>query len=486
MNNPRESANGNQERAAQILRQELPELAVFSYDERERLLASLQQEIIIGLNRIRQSRPPTEADSGLPAVPYPVDRPKRLELYQCPPQSVLACICGGQEWRATILHWDGRNWHEEKAVENQRTIPENQRVFRGDRAVADFIDLMAGLAGGSLARFGRPALIKAMAVSFGFPQGNEKVGYGIEAFFKTEILPKHWLVEGGIGVRLGHLLLGELQHRGYSNLQRTVIANDTISTALDITAGDEPAEIAKANSGARKNGDLGKYERVLPLGVVIGSGANIAMEYLGRLVNLEIGEASSLGIDPILARMHKLGLTPKGQHGPTLEYYFSGNYQLPRLVGALSLLADRGLCDARIVDRFLEIVRSGKNEAKILDRLITGEMTSESLNQYLSFEVKPADFSIVKETARLVMAKAVEVAALMISSVLLTGNWHKGEIPVVGSVFWKAKVGPEGEVFGDQVMKLVNAWVGGDLKAVKADELRGLAGLDLIQVKQDF
>jgi hypothetical protein len=216
---------------------------------------------------------------------------------------------------------------------------------------------------------------------------------------------------------------------------------------------------------------------------------------------------------------------------PVSEYYFTGAYLLPRLIASLYLLAERlktlrewpnGLSRSeveQIASHFLQAFHQQGNEARILDWLITGEMSKDELEEYLSLEntsegppnrragvsgrngmeamtpprwaIKESDFSLIKQTAQLVMDKAVEAAALMITSVLQVGGWQEGQIPTVGSVFWKARVTPDGQIFGGQVIELINQWLSvpgteigmrsgkAGIMAVLANELRGVAGLAL-------
>ena len=263
----------------------LPELNPLDPGQRYWLIGKIQEEICRGLYRIEQGLPPTDEAGGLSASLFPVKRPSMADLWRCPQQPVLTCAYGGTQWRTTVLFWNGFSFAEMPGVESQMTIPENGREFKGEGAVNRFVGRMTGLAQESLRKYQSASFIQAAGISLAFPQDNEGMPYGVEGRLGSEILPKGFKVEGGKGIPLGRLFLADLQPRGYPNLQRIAIGNDAICVACDSTAG--------GRSG------------VLPLAVIIGSGANIAAELKeGQLVNLEIGQARSLGTDRILTRMH--------------------------------------------------------------------------------------------------------------------------------------------------------------------------------------
>lgn len=460
----------------------LPDLAPYSPEQVEHHSNSLVGAIGIGLDRIDRNAPPEENDGGLMALPFPVLPRPLSELQACPAQEILACVFAGKNWQAEILPWTGLFWQEPRAI-YKRSISEGERTFRGSEALKQFTGLMARVANGCLSQLSldERQKISRAAVSFGFPQENWQVDNGINTCLIKAT--KHWSVENGIRRRIGEPFLTRLQEQGDNQFRWFVFANDTIGTALDVLAGQFPKALITPEGGlVMTNFTPPGTEAILPVGVVIGNGANTATKYGDMLVNLETGQAkieALFGQDPILTRMKQLGLTPEGEAEMRLEFAFSGAYQLPRLIGSLDLLAEQGVMKKEIGQSFLKVLLEKGNDPRILDQLITGEINQDQLGDYLRQSINQQEFEYIKETTQLVMSKAVEVAALMIAAPVKVSGYSSGYLPVVGSVFWKAKVGANGEVFGSEVIKLVNQWLSGSYGAVLADELRGISGLAL-------
>lgn len=435
----------------------LPELENFEFcpQKIKRIIKKLQKKIISDLNRISALKQPREAEEEILPIPFLVSRPTIEELKKFSPQRVLTCVFAGENWQVEELIWNGSKW--KYGVKKVRKIREKERVFLGEDAFIRFVSLMSSTINEALKEIKNEEEITAIAISFGFAHKNEKEKYGIEAKLLYNQMSKYWFVENAARRKLGQALLEKLKESRHSHFKRIYFANDTIAVALDVAATKHP----------------------LPIGVVIGNGANVCTENKGKLINLEIGQSKILGEDKIIRKMKELNLI---QDGTILENYFSGAYLLPRLLGVLHLLTKKGLVEESVAKSFLEAYKKD-NGPRFLSWLITGKINKRKLEQYLGKKLTNKSFAFIKASSQLIMSKAVEIAALMITAVLQIGlkknNWKGKEIPITGSVFWKAKVSPNGEIFGHAVKRLVNKWCKNNFEFVEADEKRGIASLAL-------
>ncbi len=316
-------------------------------DEIWRRYSALKYRMLLGLAR---EGPPTTADGGLLAVRTKVLAVSDGDWDRAPAgATALVASIAGTNWdyQVATKQADGGIRLAPSCV---ASYPEDQRRV----PLGTFLDRIADTLAETYQDVGGTPC--GVGISLGFPNTVTQSEFGPDAELAWDLghLPKQWRITDWATApaedrKIGSALGRRLRELGVRT-RRVSVINDTPAVALDRAA------IQAARS-------LGL--EVLPLGVVGGTGTNIAVNH-GGLVNLELGHAPWPD-DPIYERMRRNGWV---EGSPELEFE-TGMYLSYRLAAGMQLLGEQlGIREADSLAA--DVVAGSQRDQAFLSTLATG------------------------------------------------------------------------------------------------------------------
>lgn len=387
-------------------------LRPFTLEELQELSRRLRKSISIGLKRQGE---PTLTDGGVLAAPTGVQH-ITLEQVQKVPDYMrgITAACGGTNWifAETQKEPSGQVTIGRSFV---RKMPENERQHTYD----SFTEMIAD----GIARVAKQCDLMhestlPVSISLGFPQINTETEEGdVDALLPRRKLPKFWEItdyKETMSVlkqpSLAKLIKAKLKAKGVSGVTKIVMVNDTVAVALDVQHGGEEGKDA-------------------PVGFVFGTGTNGAM-YANKkkgMVNLEIGHAEIMDMDPVLEIMQKRGWVPEKKQ--IMEYWMGGAFIPARVMAGVELLADFVSSPAEINK---QISRS-QNQALISD------MAKGRQSPLIGLSLKADDYLVARMCAKRALHQAAQLIGVHLATVCQAAKYTEGMafIPYEGSVLGK-------------------------------------------------
>lgn len=378
--------------------------------------AHMEQEILIGLKRKGKSK---TFDGGLPAIDTLIKPITQSDLEKIPAETqVLYGAYAGTNWVTGVATKSQKSIIEQHLATKSFLKKKNRRF----KSREDFAKMIAIQIEEALTMLTNNRPIQALAISFGFPQQPINTAYGRDCLLPGDKLTKSWYIKNGFQMPVGKYLLQELKKLGITTIKKVYFANDTTAVALDISAKFVSEFAEKTES--------------LPIGFVMGTGDNGGGLFKGfknnNLVNLEVGSSEAFGRDLLLDKMISLKITPNNTK--RVEYYMGGDYLLGRLAVSLLLIQENKF----VVKNYFQALLSNAPGAKVTSRLAARDITAEELSDLLKITVTPDELFVLNEAAKRILAKAGQVAGVMVSVICQLAGWSDGvagAIPVEGTVF---------------------------------------------------
>jgi hexokinase len=433
-------------------------LSEFSQEELDILRNQLKEAIQIGITR---DGPPIQEDKGLLAIRTGVE-PVTSEDWDRVPNgtSVIACAYAGSNWLTSIVR-KSEDGSPETVAKVLSEIPEDKREMKFQDLIALMCDQIKSLREYITSE-------EIVAVALGFAHLNKITDYGVDAQFIRQDPAKFWfIVDYDKNVSpdkqpyIGESIVTYLKSLGLEQINSYYILNDTNSVASNVLA--------------RRSGE--GYE-FLPVGFVFGTGDNASL----KDTNLEAGKAKILEPDAITLKMADENLLPVTRENLKkdciVEFWMGGDFIRYRLACALLLLGEQELIK-NSNDISEAIIRS--KDSAILSEIASEKLESHELSEILKVEVAEEDLSIIAECAQLVIKKASQLMAVMISGVVEAAGYkgEKADIPIEGSVYW------DGYKVNEEVEKSLNILLPGNkLEPTKAVGYVGIAQLAMVMANK--
>lgn len=387
-------------------------LRPFTLEELHELSHRLSKSISIGLKRPGE---PTNTDGGVLAAPTGVQHIK-LEQVQKVPDHMrgITAACGGTNWifAETQKEPNGQVTIGRSFV---RKMPENERQHTYD----SFTEVIAD----GIARVAQQCdlmneQILPVSISLGFPQINTETEEGdVDALLPRRKLPKFWEITDYKETAsvfkqpsLAKLIKAKLKAKGVSGVTKIVMVNDTVAVALDVQHGGEEGEDA-------------------PVGFVFGTGTNGAM-YANKkkgMVNLEIGHAEMMDLDPVLEVMQQHGWAPEKKQ--IMEYWMGGAFIPARVMAGVELLAEFVSSPKDINKQ----IAASQNQALISD------MAKGRQSPLVGLSLIADDYLVARMCAKRALAQAAQLIGVHLATVCQAAKYTEGVafIPYEGSVLGK-------------------------------------------------